>query len=98
MTNFGPENFEPAKVLAQHQGGSSPVRFIGGVSMLKPIALSRAHAETSSVAESLPVLTDLLGFERVPDSGPTLLRHPASEWELVLNERAGAPLKAHHDH
>ncbi|HEY3118260.1 MAG TPA: VOC family protein [Chloroflexota bacterium] len=67
--------------------------------MLKPIALSRAHAETSSVAESLPVLTDLLGFERVPDGGsPMLLRHPASEWELVLNERVGAPPKAHHDH
>src|SRR5437660_1381205 len=67
--------------------------------MLKPISLSQAHAETSSVGESLPVLTDLLGFQKVPDgSGPTVLRHPASEWELVLNERADAPPKAHHDH
>ncbi len=67
--------------------------------MMKPIALSEAHAETSSVAQSLPVLTDLLGFERLASaSDPVVVRHPASEWRLVLNEHPDAPPKAHHDH
>src|SRR5579862_1558797 len=65
--------------------------------MLKPIALSQAHAETHSVAESLPVLTDLLGFQPVANDDKVVLRHPASEWQLVLNQDPGAsPQPSHH--
>lgn len=68
--------------------------------MLQPVALSHAHAETSSIHDSIPVLTDLLGLQTVKEPhGAVALRHPSSSWLLVLNDggRDAAP-KAHHDH
>lgn len=68
--------------------------------MLKPIALSQAHAETNSLKDSLAVLTDLLRFEKVAEGpGSITLRHPSSSWELILNDGgADAPRKARHHH
>jgi catechol 2,3-dioxygenase-like lactoylglutathione lyase family enzyme len=55
--------------------------------MIKPVSLSTAHMESASIAESVPVLTDLLGFEeqsRAP--GEVTLRHHDSQWVLTVHE------------
>ena len=55
--------------------------------MIRPISLSGAHMECTSLQDSVPVLTDLLGFEeaaRVP--GVATMRHPNSAWTLTVHE------------
>lgn len=68
--------------------------------MIPSIALSHAHAETSSLNDSLAVLTEFLGFEKLAEKpGSTTLKHPSSAWLLVLNDGgSAAPKKEHHDH
>jgi catechol 2,3-dioxygenase-like lactoylglutathione lyase family enzyme len=68
--------------------------------MLKPIALSATHMECRSLEESLPVLTDLLAFEKVAE-GPheATLKHPNTHWLLVVHEAGpDAPTKQMHNH
>ncbi|HZT08827.1 MAG TPA: VOC family protein [Chloroflexota bacterium] len=66
---------------------------------LQPLALAEAHMEVRSAKESLPVLTDLLLFEQVAAGpGGFVMKHPASEWELVVHEASGATEKQMHNH
>ncbi|HEU0166553.1 MAG TPA: VOC family protein, partial [Chloroflexota bacterium] len=67
--------------------------------MIRPIALSEAHLECRDVARSLPVHTDLLGFQCLDSAGDVAtLRHPNTPWLLVLHGAAGSGDKpfAHH--
>src|SRR5215470_11017379 len=69
-------------------------------SMIKPIALSATHMECRSLKESVPVLTDLLAFEKVGE-GPAemVLKHPNTHWLLVIHEAGpDAPTKQMHNH
>ncbi|MEA2641438.1 MAG: hypothetical protein QOF51_2832 [Chloroflexota bacterium] len=54
---------------------------------IQPAALSGAHMETPTLADTAAVLTDLLAFERVgegPDS--VVLKHPNTPWRLTLHD------------
>lgn len=68
--------------------------------MLKPIALAATHMECRSLQESVPVLTDLLAFEKVSErSGEVTLKHPNTHWLLVVHEAGpDAPVKQMHNH
>jgi len=68
--------------------------------MLKPIALSATHMECQSLKETVPVLTDLLAFEKLAEKpGETKLKHPNSDWVLYVHEAVGdAPTKQMHNH
>jgi catechol 2,3-dioxygenase-like lactoylglutathione lyase family enzyme len=68
--------------------------------MLKPIALSATHMECRSLEESLPVLTDLLAFEKVAAGRhEATLKHPNTHWLLVIHEAGpDAPTKQMHNH
>lgn len=68
--------------------------------MIQPISLSTAHMEIQSLDDSLPVLTDLLGFEQVSRSpGQAALRHHESEWVLTVHEGGEAyPDRPRHHH
>ena len=58
--------------------------------MIKPTALKRGHYECKSLDETVPVLTDLLAFEVVRQgSGQATVKHPNTDWELVVHE--GSP-------
>jgi hypothetical protein len=56
--------------------------------------------ETSSIADSAAVMTDLLLLERVGGDGESAtFRHPAGGWDLVLHDGgADAPKKERHHH
>jgi catechol-2,3-dioxygenase len=68
--------------------------------MIRPTALAEAHMECRELSGSLPVLTDILAFEKVSESpGVATLKHPNTPWLLVLHEAGtGASDKpsAHH--
>ncbi len=68
--------------------------------MIKPIALSATHMECRSLDESVPVLTDLLAFEKLTEKpGEVKLKHPNSDWVLYVHETGGeAPVKQMHNH
>ncbi len=58
--------------------------------MITPIALKRGHYECKSLDDTLPVLTDLLALEMVGQgTGQATVKHPNTDWELVVHE--GAP-------
>ncbi len=69
-------------------------------SLLHPVALSEAHMECRSLAETVPVLEDFLAMERVGESpGTVILRHPNSPWALTVHEGGpDAPPKQMHNH
>jgi catechol 2,3-dioxygenase-like lactoylglutathione lyase family enzyme len=68
--------------------------------MINPIALSATHMECRSLQESLPVLTELLAFEKLAEQpGEAKLKHPNSDWVLYVHETGGeAPVKQMHNH
>lgn len=68
--------------------------------MLRPVGLVNAHMECRYLKETVPVLTDLLAFEKVAErSGEVVLKHPNSEWVLVVHEGgADATPKQMHNH
>jgi catechol 2,3-dioxygenase-like lactoylglutathione lyase family enzyme len=68
--------------------------------MLKPISLSATHMECRSLKESVPVLTDLLAFEKLAEQpGEVKLKHPNTDWVLYVHEVDGdAPAKQMHNH
>ena len=68
--------------------------------MINPIALSATHMECQSLKDSLPVLTDLLAFEKVAEGlGEAKLKHPNTDWLLYVHESgAQAPPKPMHNH
>jgi catechol 2,3-dioxygenase-like lactoylglutathione lyase family enzyme len=65
--------------------------------MLKPIGLTEGHYECRSLDETLPIFTDLLALEIVErkDDG-AVLKHPNTEWRLVVHE--GGPNAANKPH
>jgi catechol 2,3-dioxygenase-like lactoylglutathione lyase family enzyme len=68
--------------------------------MIKPIALSATHMECQRLKETVPVLTELLAFEKLAEaSGEVKLKHPNSDWLLYVHETDGdAPPKQMHNH
>ncbi len=68
--------------------------------MLKPIGLTHGHYECRSLAETLPVFTDLLAMKVLERSnGQAIVAHPNTPWRLVVHEGGpGAPDKPHNNH
>jgi catechol 2,3-dioxygenase-like lactoylglutathione lyase family enzyme len=68
--------------------------------MLKPVGLIRGHYECRSFAETLPILTDILGLEVVGErDGEKVLKHPNTEWRLIVHEGGPvAPIKPMRNH
>ena len=68
--------------------------------MIKPIALSATHMECQSLKQTVPVLTDLLAFEKLAEGpGEVKLKHPNTPWLLYVHETGGeAATKQMHNH
>lgn len=68
--------------------------------MLKPRGLTETHMECRSLRETLPVLTDLLAFEKVAeDDGQVTVKHPNTDWRLIVHEGGpNASDKQMHNH
>lgn len=68
--------------------------------MIRPTGLVNGHYECRSLSETLPVLTDLLAMTvEHRDSGIATLKHPNTEWRLVVHEGgAAAPEKTFDNH
>lgn len=68
--------------------------------MLKPIGIVHGHYECRSLAETLPVFTDLLALEIVErKDGAATVKHPNTDWLLIVHEGGpGAPNKPHNNH
>lgn len=68
--------------------------------MLQPIALANTHMECRYLKETVPVLTDLLVFEKVAERpGKATLKHPNTDWLLIVHEAGpDAPVKQMHNH
>jgi len=68
--------------------------------MIQPIALSATHMECRSLNESVPVLTDLLAFQKIGEQpGEVKLKHPNTDWVLYVHESGGeAAVKQMHNH
>jgi len=68
--------------------------------MIKPIALSATHMECQNLKETVPVLTDLLAFEKLAEGpGEVKLKHPNTTWLLYVHETGGeAATKQMHNH
>jgi len=68
--------------------------------MIKPVALAEAHMEARELSKTLPVMTDLLAFEKVSESADSVtLKHPNSPWLLVVHDAGpDAPEKPYWDH
>jgi catechol-2,3-dioxygenase len=55
--------------------------------MIRPVALAEAHMECRELRRTVPVLTDILAFEKVRESdGMATLKHPNTPWLLVVHE------------
>ncbi|MCZ6622771.1 MAG: VOC family protein [Deltaproteobacteria bacterium] len=68
--------------------------------MIRPIALANTHMECRYLKETIPVLTDLLAFEKVGERpGEATLKHPNTDWLLIVHEAGpDAPVKQMHNH
>jgi catechol 2,3-dioxygenase-like lactoylglutathione lyase family enzyme len=68
--------------------------------MLKPVGLINGHYECRSLDETLPIFTDLLALEVVErKEGEAVVKHPNTEWRLVVHEGGpDAPNKPHTNH
>ncbi|MGH7830862.1 MAG: VOC family protein [Candidatus Binatia bacterium] len=68
--------------------------------MLRPIALPSTHMECRFLKETVPVLTDLLGFEVLAQGDKeATLKHPNTDWLLFIHEAGPeAPVKEMHNH
>ncbi len=68
--------------------------------MLRPIGIAGAHMECRYLNDTLPVLTEILAFEKVSE-GPSqvTLKHPNTDWLLTVHEAGkDAPAKQMHNH
>jgi len=72
----------------------------GGISMLKTTGLVAGHYECRSLAQTLPVFTDLLAMEVVEQKpGEATLKHPNTDWRLIVHEGGpNAPEKTFDNH
>lgn len=68
--------------------------------MFKPIGLVHGHYECRWLDETLPIFTDLLALEVVERrNGEAVVKHPNTDWLLVVHEGgADAPKKPHNNH
>ncbi len=68
--------------------------------MIHTTGLSATHMECRNLQESLPVLTELLAFEKIAEKpGEATLKHPNTHWLLVVHEAGPeAPAKPMHNH
>jgi catechol 2,3-dioxygenase-like lactoylglutathione lyase family enzyme len=68
--------------------------------MLKTTGLVAGHYECRSLAETLPVFTDLLAMEIIErKSAAAILKHPNTEWRLIVHEGGpNAPEKGFDNH
>jgi catechol-2,3-dioxygenase len=67
--------------------------------MLRSIGLTQTHMECRNLKESIPVLTDLLAFEKLSERpGEVTLKHPNTAWRLTVHEAPDAPAKQMHNH
>jgi catechol-2,3-dioxygenase len=68
--------------------------------MLKPVGLINGHYECRYLDETLPIFTDLLALEIVERKDKqAVLKHPNTEWRLVVHEGGpGAANKPHSNH
>ncbi|HEY7322890.1 MAG TPA: VOC family protein [Candidatus Binatia bacterium] len=68
--------------------------------MLHTTGLVAGHYECRSLSETLPVFTDLLAMEIVEQkAGETTLKHPNTDWRLIVHEGgAAAPEKGFDNH
>ena len=68
--------------------------------MLKPIGLINGHYECRFLDETLPIFTDLLALEIVERKDKqAVLKHPNTEWRLVVHEGGpGSANKPHSNH
>jgi catechol 2,3-dioxygenase-like lactoylglutathione lyase family enzyme len=67
--------------------------------MLRSIGLTETHMECRSLKDSVPVVTDLLAFEKVGERpGEATFKHPNTPWLLTVHEAPEAPAKQMHNH
>ena len=67
--------------------------------MIKPVALVHGHYECRSLKQSVPILEELLALELVSHGdGKTIMKHPNTDWLLLLHETPGALDKPHYHH
>lgn len=67
--------------------------------MLRSIGLTQTHMECRNLEDSVPVLTDLLAFEKVGERpGEVTLKHPNTAWLLTVHEAPDAPAKHMDNH
>src|SRR5436190_8183423 len=68
--------------------------------MLRPVGLTHGHYECRSLDETLPIFTELLAMRVLERrNGTAVVRHPNTEWQLVVHEAgADAPDKPHNNH
>ncbi len=63
--------------------------------MIKTIGLVNAYYESSSVNETVKIMTDLLALEKIgEEEGEVTLKHPNTDWPLIVHDGGpDAPLK-----
>ncbi|MCZ6620888.1 MAG: hypothetical protein O7C72_03160, partial [Deltaproteobacteria bacterium] len=68
--------------------------------MIKPVGLTEGHYECRSIDDSLPIFTDLLALDVVErKEGQVVLKHPNTDWLLVVHEAGPeAADKPHNNH
>lgn len=55
--------------------------------MIKPIGLTHGHYECRSFKDTIPILEEILAFEKVGDrDGNVIMKHPNTGWLLVVHE------------
>jgi hypothetical protein len=67
--------------------------------MIKPVALMNGHYECRSLGQTVPILQELLALEIVTQgNGQFIMKHPNTDWLLIMHENAGAANKPHYHH
>lgn len=68
--------------------------------MLRPVGLIKGHYECRSLEDTLPIFRELLALEVVDHhNGEAVLKHPNTEWLLVVHEGGpNARNKPHNNH
>ncbi len=67
--------------------------------MIKPVGLVHGHYECRSFEQSVPILEELLALKVVSHgNGQLIMKHPNTDWLLLMHENAGASNKQHYHH
>ncbi len=68
--------------------------------MIHTTGLTATHMECRNLQESLAVMTELLAFEKISETGKdATLKHPNTHWLLILHDAGpDAPAKPMHNH